>query len=908
MNAHSYTHIRSRSGSRDGVALIMVLAFIVLLTILVVSFVAFNKLNRISTASYSKSVQAQEIAQGGLQDILSDLHQEIIAGSYTNTTIFAPNGGPMIYVPTTNYTAMPARVGYDPTSWGNDIYSPAADDLSPTLVRVSRVSQTVGKPLYFYPSFSTNTALYDKTLAANLINRASAANTATPSANGRSITAARWNKTFLLAPTTDTNSVANQGLSIPGTFATNYTSLASGGSLDSGSPPPYGPPDWVYVTRTGSRVCDVTADTMTALLPSSNLSANYGTTTPGANPPASPVIGRYAYVMYDESALIDMNVAGFTTASSNMVSSPADPTTGITQAINGKSYLSYADLTRIGFKPQSAVNAFVQWRNASSASSGNTYHLNAVFSSYAKNGFLSFLANDSPFLSRQDLINYFTNLDGVNFNTINTSYICLPYMGTFTRDVNTPSYSPPVNASVLGGSASAIYNYHDNAEISTASPFSSTSPNPNRDLANLRWPTAFPQVKHYDDTGTSTTYAVNAGDPFLQSRFSLAKINLLAATAPATGPAPSSTNATAIQACFGLSWGNPGLIATSVNNTANGGNPCWNYVGGTGSSPVATIETLDQVAAEGREPNFFEFLKAAILSGSIGLSPGPAAFSNGTDPKGWGYDLHSASVADFLGPGGLFSYSYDGNTSLNTNPTVFAPASVKDVQIIQIGANIIDQFDADSYPTAIYFPYFGVGVYDPVNGSKANPIYGPVDMVYGDENLPYLTKITEFDCSTNPMGATNPTDDTDAYTAANGGTVTLSGFYQPELWNPHQEPASLPNVPKNFQIRAYGSVELSWTWGNTNAKYNYGNSSAAQENWLTANSNADNNSFATINFTDNSATSSFYAHPFPLTSDSIPAFGSSTVVFPVATVPGDTTKNDPPQHCPTQLPLLHRQQ
>jgi hypothetical protein len=178
----------------------MVLAFIVLLSILIISFIGFTKLNRVSTATYSKAIQAQEIAQGGLQDILADLHQEIVAGSYTNSTVYAPNGGPMIYVPTTNITAMPARAGYNVATWGTDVSSPYLDYLSPTLIRVSRVSQD-GNPLHFYPSFSTNTAYYDTTQAASLINRASAANTATPSANGRYISAARWNKTFLLAPT-----------------------------------------------------------------------------------------------------------------------------------------------------------------------------------------------------------------------------------------------------------------------------------------------------------------------------------------------------------------------------------------------------------------------------------------------------------------------------------------------------------------------------------------------------------------------------------------------------------------------------------------------------------------------------------------------------------------------------------
>jgi hypothetical protein len=799
----SRSYLRSRCGSRDGIALLMVLAVIVLLTILVVSLIAFNKLNRTSTASYSKSIQAQEIAQGGLQDILSDLHKEIIAGSYTNATIYAPNGGPMIYVPTTNYTAAPARVGYSPSSWGNDVSSPNLNNLSPTLIRVSRVSQD-GTPTHFYPSFITNTAYYDATLSPNLINRASAANTATPSANGRFISAARWNKTFLLATTTDTNSAANGNLSIPAVFATNYTST-SGSSMPSTQapppPPPYGPPDWVYVTRTGSRVCTNTATELPLLLPSGNLTQSYGTATPGANPPASPVVGRYAFVMYDEGALLDMNVAGYTSTSANIVSSPADPTTGITQSVNGKSYLSYADLTKVGMKNQTNVDKFLAWRNASSVSSGNSY-LTAVFGSYAKNGFLSFLSGDSPLLGRQDLINYFAKLDP-NFNTINASFNALPYMGTFTRDVNAPSYSPPVDASVLGGNnggTPGIYSYHANAEVSTAAPFSGSSPNPNRDIPNVRFQNAG-TVTHYGDAPTvspTPTYTVKVGDPLVQSRFSLAKINWLSQANPASGAGPAST--TAIQACFGLTWG--------VVGSANGGNACWSYVGspagpsGTLAPFNGTIETLDQVALEGREPNFFELLKAAILSGSLGLSPGPAAFSNGNaggaaGPSG-GFNYHDDSpLYTAGGSDGLYSYTFDRPGAIPS------PSRVSDMQIMRIGANIIDQYDADSYPTAIYFQYSGItNKYDAsVAGTPDHNIYGPVDMVYGDENLPELQGMVIPVCTTNGAAAGDGT--------ANG----LGSWWQPEIWNPHQSPNSANSSvspPTKYIIQGYGSAYTYW--------------------------------------------------------------------------------------------------
>jgi hypothetical protein len=704
------------------------------------------------------------------------------------------------------------------SSYGLDASGTA---LSPDLIRVSRATANGGA------------TFFSSTLYSGIANRASAVSTTNSFAGGKVISPARWNKSYLLA----TNS--NVG-SIPAPFTNT-------------------PPDWVYVCRTGSRVCNVATDTLPALMATNNVISS-GTVT-GV---ASPIIGRYAFVMYDEGALIDANVAGFVSNSTNNYVANVIPTYTNSaplnyQALQGKSYLAYADLSQIpglqktggrgsGTSRQSIIDALVNWRNAAGlantgTASGNAY-LGTMFT-MAKNGFLNFQTTgtgtsttDSPFLSRQDLINYFNNLDYPPGATTD-SYTppvssALTYLGTFTREVSAPSYCPEQDASALGGSnggSPGIYSYHTNAiaEAPTNTPFSSTSPNPNPDLANIRWPTAFTSVNHYSDTGTATAYAVKAGDPLMQSRFSLAKISWLAATNPASEPDPSSTYATPVQACFGLVWGNPGLVATSTSNTANGGYPCWNYCGVSGSTPTGTIETLSQVASEGREPNFFEVLKAAILSGSLGLSPGQAAFTNGTSAYGWGYDLHQAPASYYLGPAGNFAYSYDQNTPGQnpSNATTFSAAGVKDCQIIQIGANIISQYSADSFPTAIYFRYSGVGNFDPVSGTSANPIYGPVDMFYGDENLPDLTRMTEFDCSTNVTGDNNPIDDTDAYNGAHP-TTSLSGYVQPELWNCHQAPLSTPAVapPKKFQIRAYGSIQLNWTWGNNDAGLGYTKGSA----------------------------------------------------------------------------------
>ena len=824
---------RAISGSRNGVALLIVLAFIVLLSVLVASYLSFSGLDRLSTASYSKSIQAQEVAQGGLQDIIADLHQEIVAGSQSSST-FIPAGQAAVYVPTTNLTAQPARMGFTSDNWTNDV---DATRFAPTLVRVSRADPNGATALDF--ASATQAGAYDATKLP--LNRASASHTDTASVNGRYISSTVWNKPGLLA--------------------------APGASL----PSDYVAPDWIYTTRAGSRVCttgEVTPPN-SALKPSSSTSINsVPTVTAGSNPPANPITGRYAYIIYDEGALLDANVAGYPAAAAaptasytlNSSTAPAGllPYASIinSQAARGKAYALFADLTQLpGFSSNtSLVDSLVNWRNKGGIAYASNYQkigsdipfLGVVFN-YAQNGFLQFLSSsaggstDSPFLSRQDLLNYFANSNN------NAAAAAVPYLGTFSRAVSAPTWAPEINSDqdvnyappatpTPGLAVTAPVKYKDNAETTGAT---------NRDMANVRY-SAGGTILHYRDDATTTnpdgatsSYTVSVGDPLLQNRFSLARIGWLSSsdiggmdgvgkTNPATGNGPSAQFATAIKSCFGLVWGVPGTgtsFGANSTSTANGGNACWNYVGSGGANQKqGVIETLDQVAAENREPNFFELLKASILSGSLGLGPGPAAFKNGVDDapasgnvsKSFAngpYDLqYQPKTGDYDGAGNLFSQHF-GSVDTNTVPSV-----VPDIQIIKIGADIIDQYDADSYPTAIYFPYPGAGTRDPVSGSAAFAIFGPVSMVYGDENLPELARIMAQTCSPKPSGIDTPAGN---YSASDDNTESVEGWLQPEIWNPHQKPpasfvyAPTAFAPIHFEIRAYGTAYTYSTTGGT---------------------------------------------------------------------------------------------
>jgi hypothetical protein len=171
--------------------------------------------------------------------------------------------------------------------------------------------------------------------------------------------------------------------------------------------------------------------------------------------------------------------------------------------------------------------------------------------------------------------------------------------------------------------------------------------------------------------------------------------------------------------------------------------------------------------------------------------------------------------------------------------------------------------------------------YDPVLGPTSNPtgnygLYGPVDMVYGDKNLPLLGRFVQSFVTTSGNGTSgNPNDGT--YAGAN----QIMDDEQVELWNPHNMPANaLANVPQNFQIRAYGSATSYWEYQghSTNAPTAPDSGTSTLTPYYQGTNSAEVCPNGTINFTDanSGAASSFYTHPNFLTADEIPGVSASS--------------------------------
>src|SRR5262249_49495602 len=110
------------------------------------------------------------------------------------------------------------------------------------------------------PNDNPNLIRYSSRNATGAVRHASTISSTATSANGRSISLARWNSHYLIPPANAT-----------GTDSTPVGSFV--------------PPDWVLVTGQG----------------------------PNSAPLPNAVIGRYAFAVYDEGGLIDINLGGVPT-------------------------------------------------------------------------------------------------------------------------------------------------------------------------------------------------------------------------------------------------------------------------------------------------------------------------------------------------------------------------------------------------------------------------------------------------------------------------------------------------------------------------------------------------------------------------------------------------------------------
>ncbi|MBA3542882.1 MAG: hypothetical protein H0T83_00325, partial [Chthoniobacterales bacterium] len=202
--------MKLRRFHQSAAALIIVLAFVVLLTGLAVAFFSRAGTDRQVSLNSAGQTQAELLARGALAVTVGDLKQEIAAGSTLSTV-----AGPTIYTPKPAAGPSPATLtcalsGSSGTGGLENLLKRSANGVS------------------FYPSVipgSYNVGTYP---ASNRAAGPSAqAATTVASQNGRSISPARWNKPLLL----------------------QKANLASDTDI---TPANFTPPDWILVARDGS--------------------------------------------------------------------------------------------------------------------------------------------------------------------------------------------------------------------------------------------------------------------------------------------------------------------------------------------------------------------------------------------------------------------------------------------------------------------------------------------------------------------------------------------------------------------------------------------------------------------------------------------------------------------------------
>jgi hypothetical protein len=345
--------------SSKGAALMIVLAFVVLLTGLALAYFSRTGTDRQLAQSSFNDTSADLLSRSALDIVVSDLKQEIVNNPTVSTT------------------------NIQPASYG----TPTSGTPIPNLIR---------------RSFSGAPA-----------SRASIVSSTAVSANGRSISTARWNSHYLI-PRLNPSSTATDSAPV-----TSFTA-----------------PDWVLITSQG----------------------------PNTAPAPSAVMGRYAYAVYDEGGLLDMSLAGYATGTSSGGGPAPTPTPWLTN-VGRKGIVTFADLTALPAAPtttltQTQINNIVGWRNfattgQSDGSFGSPSFLGNLsrqdtygsylldfgdppfptpcplypFTSVATD--ISNLRTDQAFMTRQELLKL--------RSSFNFSQNALQYMGTFSRERNQPA-------------------------------------------------------------------------------------------------------------------------------------------------------------------------------------------------------------------------------------------------------------------------------------------------------------------------------------------------------------------------------------------------------------------------------------------------------------------------------------
>lgn len=476
--------------SNKGAALIIVLAFVVLLTGLAVAYLSRATTDRQLAHTSFHDTDADLLARSALAIVVGDFKQEIKNGSTLPGTIF---------IPTSAANVVPMRSG-NPTFIGNEY----PNDPIPNLIRRSVRNDPIAIP-------------------PGVASRASATNSTDVSANGRSVSLAKWNRHYLIPRANPSDTT---GDSTPISGVSGFTA-----------------PDWVIVTREGVPSPTPYSAWNNVLKDPTAANTKYA-------------VGRYAYAVYDEGGLLDINVAGYPIPST----APASWTTDIGR----KGVLAFADLTALPATTNDPPNAMTS----------TAINQAILFRNYATSQTSSVTLGDSA----SAIAGAFDSGAPLFANY----YLGNPRTGT-SQDFGS------VNPTKIGAGSSirTDQSFATRAELITLFRSGSSLP---QNINALQYLGTFSRERNRSTVSNSVGNSLT----LLANRFPLSRFELFASTPPT--PADAIT----IQQRFGL-----------VYVAASGGTPPtpehWQYVGTSGSALQSAIPGLTN-----QDPDLFPLLKYAL--------------------------------------------------------------------------------------------------------------------------------------------------------------------------------------------------------------------------------------------------------------------------------------------------------
>jgi hypothetical protein len=537
--------------------------------------------------------------------------------------------------------------------------------------------------------------------------RATTSSTAGNSLNARSIDPSRWQEIRLLSPAEAAD---------------------------------FSPPDWIYIDRTGNT--HATIENPAALASPAPLNSSH-------------ILGRYAYVIYDIGGLWDANVVGNGLAKQDFpAGEPGNEAKGFLHQISLAEGVPTAGGTRIPF---ATFDDFVAWRWPRSQQADKTDYLRTLFGASARS-FTDIMEGDQALLGRSDLISLSTNS-----NLIPAA--ALPYLSTFSRDANRPSFAPQPNSP-------RIPNRSPGDTHAIIDPFQGDTPQSELDPDLLE-----PDVRFSEDVVVVRPdghVLARAGTPVMSRRFPLGKLSLFAKE----NPDPEE-----LRYYFGLRRLDDGRFEyveriPDENGLLKLGSLKSLAGHRLGTGLVPDPEGSGRMLPAVRDPNFFEVIQAVVLAGSLGKTAGSPS-ANAAVP--WN------QIEDDIIPE---SHFWD-----NTSVRAHVIDRQRNRQVLQIGANIIDQWDADDLPTTIRYP----------SGTPQVPSDPDDDRnfwaVHGQENLPYISTYTLVAHRPDyPLGS--------RYGESGGadGKDFLQMWACFDVWNPHQN-ARTPSGIEAFRIVGSGHAQ-----------------------------------------------------------------------------------------------------